>query len=127
MDLDGPTRCCSCTSYGCRQLLRAPLVPSHARPAVRGRCSRTPAVAGGGVIGGGFGAQGAVEGMLIAGALNALTSSTKVDSVLRIGLPAAEIALAFEDALPATVDLALAPLWVFSVRVRPLRRSSHRC
>jgi hypothetical protein len=40
---------------------------------------------GGGVIGGGFGVAGAAEGMLVATALNALTTRTGVTPVVRLG------------------------------------------
>jgi Short C-terminal domain len=38
----------------------------------------------GGVIGGGFGAKGAVEGMAVASAINALTRRKKISTVLHI-------------------------------------------
>lgn len=67
---------------------------------------------GGGFIGGGFGAQGAAEGMLLAGALNALTTKTEVHSNLRLVLRGGEAHFAMIRTLPADLDLALAPMRV---------------
>jgi hypothetical protein len=39
---------------------------------------------GGGFLGGGFGLQGAVEGMIVASVLNSLTSKTTINSIVRI-------------------------------------------
>jgi hypothetical protein len=47
--------------------------------------------AGGGFFGGGFGAQGAAEGMMIASVLNSLTSKTEIETLVNI--TAAEAAL----------------------------------
>lgn len=50
--------------------------------------------------GGGFGVEGAAEGALIATALNALTSRTKIDTVIRLETPTAELFLHNDHELP---------------------------
>lgn len=62
---------------------------------------------GGGFVGGGFGLEGAAEGMLIASALNALTTKTHVDSCLRLITEDAEGVFAFTRTLPSQLDLEL--------------------
>jgi hypothetical protein len=46
---------------------------------------------GGGVIGGGFDVQGALEGMAIAGVLNSLTTTSSIETVIRIQARKAEL------------------------------------
>lgn len=46
---------------------------------------------GGGFFGGGFGGSGAAEGMLVPAALNMLTTRTKVDTVICVQTPEAEL------------------------------------
>jgi hypothetical protein len=48
---------------------------------------------GSGFVGGGFGLEGAAEGMLIASALNLLTTRTKVTTVICLQTPSAELFL----------------------------------
>jgi len=62
---------------------------------------------GGGFIGGGFGVKGAMEGIAMAGFLNALTSKTKFDCLLRVVYPEIEIYLQVLDRTPRqlTIDL----------------------
>ncbi len=74
---------------------------------------------GGGFIGGGFGVEAAAEGMLLAGALNALTSRTTVDSCLRVVAKDAEAVLAFTKTLPAQLDIELS-----AYRVEQRRRQA---
>jgi hypothetical protein len=67
---------------------------------------------GGGFIGGGFGVKGAAEGMLVAAALNALTTSTSTLSVLGILSVDAEVWLACPGVAPAALRIELAPAYV---------------
>jgi hypothetical protein len=46
---------------------------------------------GGGFIGGGFGAVGAAEGMAVAAVLNALTTRTRIKTVIRVQATSAEL------------------------------------
>jgi hypothetical protein len=67
---------------------------------------------GGGVIGGGFGIEGALQGMAIASVLNALTTSTNVSTTVHIDTERGE--LFFHTALiaPQALRLALSPaIW----------------
>ena len=66
----------------------------------------------GGFGGGGFGVAGAAEGMAAAAVLNALTTRTKVDSVLRVATTTSEGLFAFTAALPQDIDLELSRLRV---------------
>jgi hypothetical protein len=52
---------------------------------------------GGGFIGGGFGLEGAAEGMLIASALNALTRRTRIDTVLCVQSTSSELFFHISD------------------------------
>ncbi len=65
---------------------------------------------GGGFIGGGFGAAGMIEGMAVAGALNALTKETKINNVGAI--LARENALGLHNSLfnPASLEMAFVPI-----------------
>jgi hypothetical protein len=61
-------------------------------------------------VGGGFGLQGAAEGMLIAGVLNALAGSTKIESILRVAGPKAEVFLVTDAATPRQLMIELSPI-----------------
>jgi hypothetical protein len=66
---------------------------------------------GGGFFGGGFSLLGAAGGRLMGSMLNALTSSSTIDTVLRLQKPSAELYL-FHDALaPQALKVALAPVF----------------
>jgi len=62
---------------------------------------------GGGFIGGGFGIKGAMEGIAMAGFLNALTTKTKFDCLFRVVYPEIEIYFQILDRTPRqlTIDL----------------------
>ena len=64
---------------------------------------------GGGFIGGGFGTA-AAEGMAIAGVLNALTSRTRIETVLRIAGSALEIFVSTDAATPDQLTIQLSPV-----------------
>jgi hypothetical protein len=66
---------------------------------------------GGGFIGGGFGVQGAAEGMLIATALNLLTTRTKIDTVICIQTRTAELFLHHGAATPDALRMLLSPIF----------------
>ena len=66
---------------------------------------------GGGFFGGGFGVQGALEGMAVATMLNALTTKTKINTVLRIATQTGELFLHHGAVTPANMRVALSPLF----------------
>ncbi len=63
---------------------------------------------GGGYVGGGFGVLGAAEGMAIAGLLNTLTASTKIQTTIRVESKAAEVFLFTDIATPQQLTMRLA-------------------
>jgi hypothetical protein len=68
--------------------------------------------AGGGFIGGGFGLEGAVTGMLVSTALNALTTSTSVLTVIAVLATEGEVWMANTHVEPAAMRIELAPAFV---------------
>jgi hypothetical protein len=74
---------------------------------------------GGGFIGGGFDVEGAAVGMLIGTALNALTTRTRVESVLRLVTRHGEAYFAFTETLPQQISVELS-------RYRTWRRQAAR-
>ena len=62
---------------------------------------------GGGFIGGGFGAAGAVEGMAVAAVLNALTTRTSIKTVVRVQGTGCELFLLHARATPEQVRIDL--------------------
>lgn len=80
---------------------------------------------GGGFIGGGFGLDGAVSGMLVAGVLNALTTRTSVLTVVAVLASDGEVWFAHTLAEPAAVRVELAPAFV-AIRRHARQRSSPR-
>jgi hypothetical protein len=62
---------------------------------------------GGGFVGGGFGVQGAAEGMAIAAVLNALTTRTSITTILRIQGTGCELFLLHTKATPAQLRIEL--------------------
>jgi hypothetical protein len=62
---------------------------------------------GGGFVGGGFGAVGALQGMAVAAVLNALTTRTKITTVLRIQSPASELFLLNTQMTPGQLRMHL--------------------
>jgi hypothetical protein len=51
---------------------------------------------GGGFVGGGFGAVGALEGMAVASVLNALTNKTKITTIIRAQATTSELFLLWD-------------------------------
>lgn len=67
--------------------------------------------AGGGFVGGGFGLEGAAEGMLIASALNLLTTRTSIDTVVCIQTSDAELFLHHGETTPDALRMRLSPVF----------------
>jgi hypothetical protein len=65
---------------------------------------------GGGVIGGGFGLEGMVVGMLAATALNAVTTRTKITTLLRVQGRDCELIFVWDAMTPDELRIALAPV-----------------
>lgn len=65
---------------------------------------------GGGFIGGGFGLEGAAEGMAIAAVLNALTTRTSVETLLRVASVDAEYWFFTDRLEPQELRIQLAPV-----------------
>jgi hypothetical protein len=66
---------------------------------------------GGGFFGGGFGAQGAVEGMLVASVLNSLTTKTKIETIVGLRTNDWQLFLFWDRATPDTLKRHLAPVF----------------
>jgi Short C-terminal domain len=64
----------------------------------------------GGFAGGGLGLAGAAEGMIVASALNVLTTRTSVTSIIHIATPEGEIILHNGDAEPDGLRITLSPI-----------------
>lgn len=62
---------------------------------------------GGGFIGGGFGAAGALEGMALASVLNALTTKTRITTIIRVQAAACELFLLWTQAPPEQLRIEL--------------------
>jgi hypothetical protein len=62
---------------------------------------------GGGFVGGGFGAVGALEGMAVAGVLNALTSRTTITTIVRVQSAACELFLLHTQLTPEQLRIHL--------------------
>ena len=65
---------------------------------------------GGGFIGAGFGLSGALEGMLVASVLNALTTKTRVNSLIGITTASSAVVLHTSSAAPADLRVHLLPV-----------------
>jgi hypothetical protein len=76
---------------------------------------------GGRFFGGGFGVQGAVEGIAAATVLNALTSRTKAVTTIRLSADSVEIVLQLRGAAPDDVRTLLAPVFRRIDMARPAR------
>ena len=74
---------------------------------------------GGGFIGGGFGFEGALEGIAIATILNALTTKTKIHTFIQIVSDAGEVFLHYGSLEPGALRIAMSPVFV------QLRRLDH--
>lgn len=79
---------------------------------------------GGGFIGGGFGVDGALEGMAVATVLNLLTSKTKVQTFLTLIANFGELHLHYAGMEPAALRIALAPVYVRLRRLDPVWQES---
>jgi hypothetical protein len=77
---------------------------------------------GGGFAGGGFGVAGAAEGMLIAAALNMMTTHTKIDTVICLQTSDAELFLHNGNEPPDALRMRLSP--IFNI-LRKQASSSH--
>jgi hypothetical protein len=66
---------------------------------------------GGGFFGGGFGLAGAAEGILIASALNLLTTRTTVDTVICLQTATAELFLHDQNETPEGLRMRLSPVF----------------
>lgn len=62
-----------------------------------------------GLIGGGFGVQGALKGILVASAINALTTKTSTNTFLRVSTSGGEVHLQTTMMVPADLRLVLSP------------------
>jgi hypothetical protein len=62
---------------------------------------------GGGFVGGGFGAAGAVEGMAVAAVLNAVTTKVRVKTVIRIQAVSCEMFMLHTDLTPDALRIRL--------------------
>jgi hypothetical protein len=62
---------------------------------------------GGGFGGGGFGAVGALEGMAVASVLNALTTKTKITTIIRVQAATCELFLLWTQATPERLRIEL--------------------
>ena len=83
---------------------------------------RGEVTSGGGFIGGGFGLGGAAKGMAIATVLNAITTSTSVETILRIATPHGEAFFHYAGATPSQLRLALSAPVTRVSGVRPAER-----
>jgi hypothetical protein len=67
---------------------------------------------GGGFLGGGFGLEGAAEGMAVAGILNALTTRTTINTVVSVAWRDAEVFFHTDADVPQAIRMRLSPLFV---------------
>ena len=77
---------------------------------------------GGGFIGGGFGVEGALEGMAIATVLNALTTRSKVHTFVSLTTNIGELHLHYGGMEPGALRIALAPVYAILRRLDPAWR-----
>jgi predicted RNA-binding Zn-ribbon protein involved in translation (DUF1610 family) len=66
---------------------------------------------GGGFMGGGFGAKGAVEGMLVASVLNSMTSKTQIETIISLRTRDWQLFLFWGQEPPDVLRRALAPVF----------------
>jgi hypothetical protein len=74
---------------------------------------------GGGFIGGGFGVEGAVEGMAVAAVLNALTTRTKINTYLSLETASGELHFHYSLMEPGALRVALSPVFTLLTRFDP--------
>lgn len=72
---------------------------------------RGAVTSGGGWVGGGFGLKGAVKGILIAEVLNALTTSTSVETFVNLNAGGRELMLHHTETTPEVLQVRLAPVF----------------
>lgn len=77
---------------------------------------------GGGFIGGGFGLEDAMQGMLASSVLNSLTTTTEVETLIYIGAEEQHFVLFWDGLTPDQLRISLAPTFG---RVRFAKRASH--
>lgn len=74
---------------------------------------------GGGFVGGGFGVEGALQGMAIATVLNLISTRTKIHTFLTLITNFGEIHLHYSGMEPSALRIALAPVFVKLRRLDP--------
>ncbi|MEJ5128189.1 hypothetical protein WH367_19270 [Comamonas sp. MYb21] len=74
---------------------------------------------GGGFVGGGFGVEGALQGMAIAAVLNLISTRTKIHTFLTFIANFGEIHLHYSGMEPSALRIALAPVFVKLRRLEP--------
>ena len=74
---------------------------------------------GGGFIGGGFGAEGAIEGIAIAGVLNLLTTRSKIHTFITLIANFGELHLHYGEMEPGALRMSLASVYVKLRRLDP--------
>ena len=74
---------------------------------------------GGRFFGGGFGIVGAAAGMLTASALNAMTSSTSIDTVIHLQTPSGELFLHYDRQTPEVLRRTLSPVFTKLRQAQP--------
>ena len=74
---------------------------------------------GGGFIGGGFGVAGAIEGMAVAGILNALTAKSKIHTFISLVTNAGELHFHYSGMEPSALRVALADTFTTLRRLNP--------
>jgi hypothetical protein len=74
------------------------------------------------VIGGGFGVQGALTGIAIAGLLNALTTRSEILTIVHVELVAGEFFALYGGAEPHALRISLSPAFVACSKSIPDRR-----
>jgi len=78
-----------------------------------GGAGETTTTTGGGWIGGGFGVAGALEGALLAGVLNAMTtrSTSSIETLLHMNAGSRESLLLNQEVQPRVLEVQLAPVY----------------
>jgi hypothetical protein len=79
---------------------------------------------GGGFIGGGFGVEGAIEGIAVAGLLNALTTRSKIQTFISLVCVSGELHLHFGSLEPGALRIAMAGVFVALRRWDPAWRQA---
>lgn len=106
--------------FSVRELRVSGLIPvSYARISDIGISGPGTVRTGGGFIGGGFGVEGAVEGIALAGILNALTTRTKVHTFLSITCHFGELHVHYGGMEPGALRIAMSPVYSTLRRMRP--------